>query len=275
MLLPEILAMDPSMGTRLDGPPNTEPEASHDIGPAMGVNDWQASPEQVHQCLCKLIKSHHQKLQSSKAMLTNCAAAGTLMDLEAIDQYNDIFLCLSQKRTKLVTNLPSASTTIAAYCPHGPHYAWTIWDMVAHLLRTGLLPELNQGKGAKHESLLNRTEISSALQAWVKGVLLFEKEDLMAVWVLNMKNRNSVISYNLTSLQMRPPKLHHYVNEFLLPDLKIEVTISELTTVQWLKKLGFNLHWVQKGVYIDGHECADVVIAYQELINHMYTDILP
>jgi hypothetical protein len=47
--------------------------------------------------------------------------------------------------------------------------------MVAHLLRTGLLPESNQSKGAKHESLLNRTEISSALRAWVKGVLPFEK----------------------------------------------------------------------------------------------------
>jgi hypothetical protein len=90
-----------------------------------------------------------------------------------------------------------------------------------------------------------------------------------------MKNRDTIISYDLTSLQMRPPKLRRYVNEFLLPDLKIEATISESTAVRWLKKLGFNLHRVQKGVYVDGHERADVVIARQELINHMYTDILP
>jgi hypothetical protein len=73
----------------------------------MGVDDWQASPEQVHQRLRKPIKSHRQKLRSGKAILTDRAAAGTLMDLEAIDQYNDIFLRLSQKRAKLVADLPS------------------------------------------------------------------------------------------------------------------------------------------------------------------------
>lgn len=69
--------------------------------------------------------------------------------------------------------------------------------------------------------------------------------------------------------------MRRYVNDFLLPALKIQTTISESTAVRWLKQLGFNLCRVQKGVYIDGHECEDVVHACHELINYLYMTILP
>ncbi|KAJ7671723.1 hypothetical protein B0H17DRAFT_1141494 [Mycena rosella] len=59
--------------------------------------------------------------------------------------------------------------------------------------------------------------------------------------------------------QMRPAKMRRYVNDFLLPELKIDKTICESTAVQWLKKMGFALCRVQKGVYVDGHERKDVV----------------
>ena len=74
---------------------------------------------------------------------------------------------------------------------------------------------------------------------------------------------------------MRPAKLRRYVNDFLLPQLKIQDTISESTAHRWLKRLGFSLHRVQKGVYVDGHEREDVVAARNELMNYMYTMILP
>lgn len=74
---------------------------------------------------------------------------------------------------------------------------------------------------------------------------------------------------------MHPPKLRWYVNDFLLPELKIEKTISESTTVRWLKKLGFSKCRVQKGVYVDRHERDDVVKACTELINYLYTQVLP
>ncbi|KAF9455341.1 hypothetical protein BDZ94DRAFT_1370850, partial [Collybia nuda] len=137
----------------------------------------------------------------------------------------------------------NASVSVAARCARGPHYARTICNMACHLLRTGMLPQTKQGKGGHHESLLNKPEINSALQRWVKG--------------------------------MRPAKLRRYVNEFLLPELKIESTICESTAMRWLKKLGFSLCRVQKGVYVDGHERADVVAARQEFINYLDTQILP
>lgn len=72
---------------------------------------------------------------------------------------------------------------------------------------------------------------------------------------------------------MRPVKLCHYVNQFLLPSLGIESEISETTAVCWLKKLGFKLHRVQKGVFVDGHEHEDVVKAQTKMIEHLYKDI--
>ncbi len=74
---------------------------------------------------------------------------------------------------------------------------------------------------------------------------------------------------------MRPAKLKRYVNEFLFPELKIEDTISESTAVRWLKKLGFSLCRVRKGVYVDGHERPDVVKVREEFINYLFTRVLP
>ena len=74
---------------------------------------------------------------------------------------------------------------------------------------------------------------------------------------------------------MRPCKLCRYVNQFLFPKLQIEDTISETTAVHWLKKLGFKLSHVQKGVYVDGHEQPDVVEARKKFINYMETHVFP
>jgi hypothetical protein len=57
--------------------------------------------------------------------------------------------------------------------------------------------------------------------------------------------------------------------------LDIEDTISETTAVRWLKKLGFKLSRVQKGVYVDGHERADVVEARKKLITYMEKEVFP
>lgn len=74
---------------------------------------------------------------------------------------------------------------------------------------------------------------------------------------------------------MQPAKLCRYINTFLLPSLNIESTISEITAVRWLKKLGFKLRKVEKGVYVDGHEREDVVKSRHDFIEYMYTDVFP
>ena len=75
--------------------------------------------------------------------------------------------------------------------------------------------------------------------------------------------------------QMRPIKLCRYVNQFLFPSLGIESEISESTAVRWLKKLGFKLRKVSKGIYVDGHEREDVVQARHDFIEYMYTEVFP
>lgn len=55
-------------------------------------------------------------------------------------------------------------------------------------------------------------------------------------------------------MQVTPAKLRRYMNEFLFPSLEIEDTIHESTAIRWLKKLGYTVSRVQKGVYVDGHE---------------------
>jgi hypothetical protein len=72
---------------------------------------------------------------------------------------------------------------------------------------------------------------------------------------------------------MRPANLVHYVNQFLLPTLGIESEISESTAVRWLKKLGFKLRRVQKGVYVHGHEREDVIKAREEMIDYLEKDV--
>jgi hypothetical protein len=74
---------------------------------------------------------------------------------------------------------------------------------------------------------------------------------------------------------MRPAKMRRYINDFLLPHLEINATISESTAVRWLKKMGFNLCRVQKGVYVDGHERKDVVESRNKFIEYLWLQILP
>lgn len=76
-------------------------------------------------------------------------------------------------------------------------------------------------------------------------------------------------------MQMRPAKMRRYINDFLLPELKINSTISESTVVRWLKKMGFSLCRVQKGVYVDGHERKDVVESRETFIDYLWLQILP
>jgi len=71
-------------------------------------------------------------------------------------------------------------------------------------------------------------------------------------------------------MQMRPNKLCRYVNQFLFPSLGIESEISKSTAVHWLKKLGFKLQKVSKGIYIDGHEGEDIIQAHHDFIEYIH-----
>ncbi len=54
--------------------------------------------------------------------------------------------------------------------------------------------------------------------------------------------------------------LCQHVNNVILPTLEIEGTINESTTQCWLKfKLRYECKETKKGMYIDRHECPDVI----------------
>ena len=53
----------------------------------------------------------------------------------------------------------------------------------------------------------------------------------------------------------------HMLNKSILPSLGMSPSkpLCERTAHRWLVKLGWTRTILQKGVYMDGHECADVV----------------
>jgi hypothetical protein len=228
-----------------------------------------------------------------KEKILTCAKAGSVvLDLEALTQYNDKKMELSLKRLKLTRSLRDASRlmrprikqkiracnptveaslAISHRCGKGEYYARCLRSMATHLLTHGTLPENEQGRGAHHESLLLNPAVHEALQEWVKGTLDVKDG--------GFEGRVSFLSIYVGQVlifsQMRPAKMRRYVNEFLLPKLKINATISESTAVRWLKRLGFRLARVQKGVYVDGHERPDVVESREKMIEYLWLHIFP
>ncbi|KAJ7675039.1 hypothetical protein B0H17DRAFT_1207904 [Mycena rosella] len=245
--------------------------------PAVSLpNETEVEIKAKHARLQKIIKKNRIELTKKLSILTSASAAASVLDLEALAQFNDKSLQLSLKRLCLIKSVPGASRLmrplirrkikacsptmeasafIASRCGKGDYYARSLRKIAAHLLEHGTLPEKQQGKGAHHKSFLLNPRVCEALKEWVKGTLEVEEGGFVG--------------------RMRPAKMRRYVNDFLLPQLKIEDTISESTAVRWLKKMGFRLARVQKGVYVDGHEQPDIVESRDKFIEYIWLKILP
>ncbi len=166
-----------------------------------------------------------------------------------------------------------ASMQIANLLSKSETYARCLHEAAHHLCRTGELPESNQGKGGAHATLLNRPDIASGVRRFVNGDIPIE-EGGFGGRVSSLVSNSRFIK--LTQMyQMWPHKLCRYLNMFLMPSLQLEDSISEVTAVHWLTKLGFKLSRVQKGMYVDGHERPDVVEARWVFIDYMEKEIFP
>lgn len=153
------------------------------------------TPQQYHSELEKLINRHQKRLRNKKTMLTDTKAAATVFDLEALRNFNDIRLALhielASQKTKLANAAPrfrtaikaklktiwptiDASLRVAKMLSKTETYARRLRDSARHLLHTGLLLETNQGKGASHETLLNRPGVVAALRRFVNGLVPVE-----------------------------------------------------------------------------------------------------
>ncbi|KAJ7264692.1 hypothetical protein C8J57DRAFT_1230464 [Mycena rebaudengoi] len=144
----------------------------------------------------------------------------------------------------------SASITVANQFSKTKYWAQKLRSAARTFSETGQLPENNQGKGAKHKTHFDDPDVKPRLEAFARGLVPQDKG--------GFKGR------------IAPDKLRRYVNEYLLPELEIDDTISVVTAMAWLKKLGYRLRRYQKGIYYDGHERPDVVQKRNEFITDMF-----
>ena len=77
----------------------------------------------------------------------------------------------------------------------------------------------------------------------------------------NVKKRTQEYLTNLPTRKVTPKGLQNALNSEIFPELGItpKKPISLRTARRWLIKLGWRHTVVRKGVYMDGHERADVV----------------
>ncbi len=65
-----------------------------------------------------------------------------------------------------------------------------------------------------------------------------------------------------------PCALCHHVNDIILPALQIDGKIVKSTAQRWLKfRLGYECKEAHKGIYVDGHECLNVIKKRDVFIN--------
>jgi len=67
-----------------------------------------------------------------------------------------------------------------------------------------------------------------------------------------------------------PRAMSQHVNEVILPALQIKGTVLESTAQRWLRfKLGYQCKESKKGLYVDGHECPDVIKERNDFIEQI------
>jgi hypothetical protein len=142
--------------------------------------------------LTSVIAAHQKRLRNKKTMLTDSKAATTILELEALQNYNKLqytlHLQIRKQRAKLAAASPrlryllqnkmriirpamEASERVAENRSKSSTYARRLREQARYLLRTGELLENDQGKGANHETLLSRPSVVQALRRWVNGLV--------------------------------------------------------------------------------------------------------
>jgi len=136
------------------------------------------------------------------------------------------------------------------------------------LLKTATAVEvgLNLGVGDKTVRLwcqyfiANGGEFSEYQQGKYERYIIIEDEEykeMALTWIrlnTSVKGRPNMMAANVRSWVVSVPlpqvRLHH---------TQVPSSISDRTAVRWLHQLGFEPASTKKGVFIDGHECIDVV----------------
>jgi hypothetical protein len=154
------------------------------------AGDWRV--DEWYKELTSVIAAHQKHLRNKKTMLTNSKAAATILELEALQNYNELqyalHLRIHKQRAKLAAAAPrfrhllqnkmriicpamEASERVAKNRLKSLTYARCLREQARYLLCTGELLENNQGKGANHETLLSRPSVVQALRRWVNSLV--------------------------------------------------------------------------------------------------------
>ena len=124
------------------------------------------------------------------------------------------------------------------------------------------LPSSSRGKHGKAFSLLNDPDICAQIRTYLRGNKWAAdpaklREFTSGSMVADLARR---YAQQLSHEEM-PNRLAEYLNETLFPRIgvKHQRSISLNTARRWMKREGFRYMAYAKGVYVDGHERADVV----------------
>ncbi|KXN90727.1 Isoleucine--tRNA ligase, cytoplasmic [Leucoagaricus sp. SymC.cos] len=120
------------------------------------------------------------------------------------------------------------------------YFACCVCALARHYELFKQLPQEQRGRGDHSHSLLKQEGVRAAAQNW---------------------------HMNQTIGTVTPKKFHAALQDEILPSLSVTFTKPpcEQTATRWMIKLGWWMSVVRKGVYMDGHEQADVVKYQQEI----------
>ncbi|KIJ25047.1 hypothetical protein M422DRAFT_274056 [Sphaerobolus stellatus SS14] len=82
------------------------------------------------------------------------------------------------------------------------------------------------------------------------------------VWVSPLNDEEDEAEEQPIYLRITPFKLLHHVNKIIIPSLGFDIGAEKISIScarHWLIKLGYAMKEVKKGMYVDGHERADMI----------------
>ncbi|KXN89679.1 hypothetical protein AN958_05341 [Leucoagaricus sp. SymC.cos] len=130
------------------------------------------------------------------------------------------------------------------------YFACHVCALARHYELFEQLPQEQRGRGDHSHSLLKQEGVHAAAQNWLM---------------------------NQTIGMVTPKKFHAALQDEILLSLSVIFTKPpcEQTATRWMIKLGWQMSVVRKGVYMDGHERADVVKYQQEIFLPKLAELEP
>ncbi|KIJ43854.1 hypothetical protein M422DRAFT_169388, partial [Sphaerobolus stellatus SS14] len=183
-------------------------------------------PANIIQILQGLIKAA-KRCKTKEAIKALMPLTGLVHFVKLRDSY--------RLHPKCHTPAMTASLIAARRLVRGPYFARQLRKLELYVLKYRKLPPSKSRTIVEQQSLLNNENIIHNLRSYLAILKIGE---------------------------VTPHKFMQHINLIVLPSLGFtgpKVTISEVTAYRWLGKLGYQNKEAKKGLFIDGHERADVI----------------